>query len=173
MTIKRRDFLSLTSMAVGTGLVTGFNSCSASNQIAKAKSTNILKPITGDVVPISLSEREARISKAQHLLSENRINALVLEAGTGLKYFTGISWWPSERTMVAIVPAKGEVKYVCPAFEEARLREQVSIGRDVYVWQEDESPYQLISTLFKDAGIVSGNIAIEEKVRFFIVDGIR
>jgi Xaa-Pro dipeptidase len=129
--------------------------------------------MTSDVMPISVSEREARIAKAQRLLSEQKMQALVLDCGTSLEYFTGISWWPSERTMVAIIPAKGDVKYVCPAFEEDRLREQISIGKDVFTWEEDESPYRLIATVFKDGGIGSGSVAMEEKVRFFIMDGIR
>ncbi|MEJ0029724.1 MAG: aminopeptidase P family N-terminal domain-containing protein [Bacteroidota bacterium] len=70
-------------------------------------------------------------------------------------------------------PAKGDAKYICPGFEEARLREQITIGTEVYAWQEDESPYQLIANVIKDAGIVFSTVAIEERVRFFIADGIR
>jgi Xaa-Pro dipeptidase len=129
--------------------------------------------MTGDVVPITLDERKARIEKAQQLMVEQKIQALVLDAGSSLLYFTGISWWPSERTMVAIIPAKGDVKYICPGFEEERLRELIKIGTEVYAWQEDESPYKLIADTFKKAGITSGTIGIEEQVRFFILDGIR
>jgi Xaa-Pro dipeptidase len=173
MTIRRRDFIGLTGITLAMGMSPGMSSCNADHQKETADSAGSLKPMTGDVAPIALSEREARIAKAQRLLSENKIDALLLDAGTALQYFTGIGWSPSERTMVAIIPAKGEVKYVCPGFEEARLRELISIGKDVYPWQEDESPYLLISTVLKDAGIVFGNIAIEERARFFIVDGIR
>ena len=173
MTIKRRDFISLTSLAVATGAVTSFSSCSADQQKIPTKLPGTLKSMTADVAPISIAERQARITKAQHLLSENKMEALIVDAGTGLKYFTGISWWPSERTMVAIIPAKGEVKYICPGFEEARLREMISIGKNVSAWQEDESPYQLIATVLKDSGISSGNIAIEEGTRFFIANGIQ
>jgi len=169
MSIKRRDFISLTGLGVATGLLTGFTSYSTkSTHELKTR----LKPLNPDVVPITVAERQARIAKAQRLLTENNMEALVLDAGTGLYYFTGINWWPSERTMVAIIPAKGEVIYVCPAFEEARLKEQIKIGKDVYAWQEDESPYDFIAFALKDAGIVSGTIAIEERVRFFIMDGI-
>lgn len=173
MPVKRRDFINLTAIAAAAGATSSFISCNANNKKETAADKEVLKSITGDVVPISTAEREARIAKAKRLLTENKMEALVLDAGTGLNYFTGISWWPSERTMVAIIPAKGEVKYVCPGFEEARLREMISIGKDVYAWQEDESPYKLIATVFKDAGIVSGNIAIEERVRFFIANGIQ
>ncbi len=171
MTIKRRNFLGLTTATVATGMFSGLTSCTA--KVDVKESTTAFKPITGDVVPISRSEREARIAKAQRLLTENKMDALVLESGTALNYFTGITWWPSERTMAAIIPAKGDVKYVCPGFEEARLREQITIGTEVFAWQEDESPYELIAKVIKDSGIVSSNVAIEERVRFFIADGIR
>lgn len=173
MTIRRRDFINLTTITLATGMLADLSSCKSDHQKEDINLTSSLKVITDDVLPISKSEREARIAKAQRLLTENKMNALVLEAGTGLRYFTGISWGRSERTMAAIIPAKGEVKYICPGFEEARVREQITIGNQVYTWQEDESPYQLIATVFKDAGIASGNVAIEESVRFFIVDGIK
>jgi Xaa-Pro dipeptidase len=173
MTLKRRDFINLAAIAAVTGVATGFDSCTASDHKEKAPTTNPSKSTIDGVMPISVTEREARIAKAQRLLSEQKMEALVLDCGTSLEYFTGISWWPSERTMVAIIPAKGSVKYVCPAFEEDRLREQISIGKEVFPWNEDESPYRLIATVFKDAGIVSGSIAIEERLRFFIMDGIR
>ncbi len=173
MSIRRRDFISVTSFAAATGLIAGFSSCSSELQKENAESTSSLKPMTDGVAPISVKEREDRVAKAQRLLVENRMGALVIDSGTSLSYFTGISWWPSERTMVAIIPAKGGVKYICPGFEENRLRELITIGTEVYAWQEDESPYRLIVNVFKNAGIESGPVAIEESVRFFIADGIR
>jgi len=173
MSIKRRYFINLSAIAAATTVVAGLSSCS--NEQAKEKGSPVdeLKSMTGDVVPINLQEREARVEKAQRLLSENKIEALILDCGTSLQYFTGISWWPSERTMVAIIPAKGDIKYVCPGFEENRLRELIKIGKDVYAWQEDESPYKQMATALKDAGIQSGNVGIEERLRFFILDGVR
>ncbi len=54
-----------------------------------------------------------------------------------------------------------------------RFRELITIGRKVYTWQEDESPYRQIMQLFVDSGISTGTIGIEEELRFFIFDGIR
>jgi len=174
MTLKRRDFISLSAIAAATGVVAGISSCSSPDKSKGAATTDDkLQPITADVLPISAQERGARVAKAQRLLTEQKMGALILESGTSLEYFTGISWWPSERTMAAIIPASGDIKYVCPGFEEARFRELIKIGKEVFAWQEDESPYQLIANVLKDAGILSGTIAIEERVRFFIADGIR
>ena len=140
MSIKRRDFINLSAIAAATSVMSGVTSCSNGQAKEKKSAVDELQSMTGEVVPITLEEREARIEKAQRLLSENKIEALILDSGTSLTYFTGIGWWPSERPMVAIIPAKGNVRYVCPGFEESRLRELIKIGKDVYAWQEDESP---------------------------------
>lgn len=64
-------------------------------------------------------------------MAENGIDALFLDSGTSMEYFTGVRWGRSERMLAAIIPAEGEVKYVSPGFEEERLRELMSIGSDV------------------------------------------
>jgi len=174
MTINRREFINLSAITTATGLVAGISSCASNDQVKEtAPVKNDLQSMIAEVVPITVEERKARIEKAQRLLTEQKIEALLLDAGTSLQYFTGISWWPSERPMVAVIPAKGDVRYICPGFEESRFRELITIGKDVYPWQEDESPYKQIALALKDAGIQSGNIGIEERLRFFIHDGIR
>lgn len=170
MSIKRRNFIGLSTATLATGL---FSCNTPSTWQENATPSGSLKSIAGNVTPISKAEREARIAKAQRLLIENKMDALVIEAGTSLNYFTGIMWGASERTMAAIIPAKGDVKYICPGFEEARLREQITIGTEVFAWQEDESPYKLVTKVIKDAGITFNTVAFEERVRFFIADGIR
>jgi len=173
MSLKRRNFLRFSAMA-GTGIISGI-SFGSSVHAKAGNSTAIdkLKSMTDDAEPITVKEREERVAKAQRLMTANQISAIVLDSGTTLEYFTGISWGQSERTMAAIIPATGTVKYVCPGFEEARFRELISIGKDVYAWQEDESPYKLITTVFAAAGIAEGTIGIEEWMRFFVMDGIR
>lgn len=173
MTVKRRDFINLSAITA-TGIATGISFHSSNAQKKEKKSAmDDLQSMTGDIVPISVQERQARIEKAQRLLTEQKNHALILDAGTSMEYFTGIRWWPSERTMVAIIPAKGIIKYVCPGFEEPRLRELIKLGNDVYAWQEDESPYNQIVVALKDSGILAGNICVEERLRFFILDGVR
>ena len=174
MSLKRREFLQLSALTAGATIIAGVQSCKTGTEKTGTVSVmESLQSMTKDVVPISVNERKERVAKAQHLLVENKMEALVLDSGTSLLYFTGIYWWPSERTMVAIIPAKGEVRYVCPGFEESRLRELITIGKEVYAWQEDESPYKQVANAFKEAGIQSGTIGMEERLRFFVLDGIR
>jgi len=132
-----------------------------------------LKPMTEGVSPITVEERRDRVEKARALMAKNDIAAIYLEAGSSLFYFTGVKWERSERMMASVIPVQGEIAYICPAFEEARLREMIIFGDDVRTWEEDESPYELVAEIFRDRGITSGKIGIEESVRFFLFDGIR
>jgi Xaa-Pro dipeptidase len=172
MNLKRRNFIRLSTLAAGTGLKMGLLSIPGADDFPGASGRD--PDFKSDPpAPIRAEERKERITRAQQLMQQNRVGAIILESGTALEYFTGISWWPSERTMVAIIPSAGEVYYICPAFEENRFRELMTVGKNVYVWQEDESPYELIAHSFLNAGIQTGKIGIEERVRFFIYDGIR
>ena len=132
-----------------------------------------LRPMLDGISPITVEEREARIEKARQLMVDNGLDAVYLEAGKTLRYFTGVRWTRSERMTAAILPARGEIAYVCPAFEEARLREMLLFGGDVRVWQEHESPFGRIAEVLTDGGVAAGRIGFEESVRFFLFDGIR
>jgi Xaa-Pro aminopeptidase len=144
---------------------------SAANVPASIRS---LTSMMGGVVPISSDERRARLEKARRLMTDNRLAAIVLEGGSSMFYFTGVRWGLSERPFVTVIPAKGDLAWVAPGFEEARARELVEAGgRDLRTWQEDESPYRLVAQILKDRGIATGSVGIEERLRFFVFNGIR
>ena len=134
-------------------------------------SSAALAPI--EFTPISAEERKSRVAKAQKLMAEKNIQAIILDAGINMNYYTGISWHPSERSMLAIIPAKGEINFICPAFEEDRFLEMAPAGTKVSIWEEDENPFALTTCVFKGIGIEKGQIGIDEFCRFFIFDGLR
>jgi len=137
-------------------------------------SIRALRPMTDGIVPITNAERMGRLEKARRLMAENGIGAIVLEGGSSLFYFMGVRWGLSERPFVAVIPAKGEPAWVCPTFEEARARELIEIGgKDVRTWQEDDSPFRLVAQILKDRGVATGRIGFEERVRFFVFNGVR
>ncbi len=123
--------------------------------------------------PITPAERSARIDKVQELMRAAGIAALLVEAGSTLDYFTGVRWWRSERFTGAVIPAESELAIVTPRFEESSIRESLAIGNDVRTWNEDEDPFELVAGILADRGVKSGRLAIEETVRWFIVEGIR
>ena len=132
-----------------------------------------LKSLTGAAQPIGADERRARLAKVQGLMVEKNVAALLVESGSTLEYFTGIDWWRSERTTAALIPARGEVLIVTPAFEEPSIRETLQVGGEVRPWNEHENPFERLVAGLRDRGIRSGVLAVEPTVRYFIVDGLR
>src|SRR5215471_15647855 len=132
-----------------------------------------LRPMTAGVKPISDEERRGRLANAQRLMQENKIDAIILEPGSSLFYFTGIRWSRSERMFAMVLPAHGNPSYIAPAFESLRASEQIHFGHDIRLWQEDEDPAAVVARVFRDRNIATGRIGIEEQVRFFLYDGIR
>ena len=136
-------------------------------------STAGLVPLTGDARPIAVEERRARLLKAQAFMARTGIAALLVEPGSSLDYFTGVRWHRSERTTAAVIPARGEVVVVTPAFEEPSVRETLQVAGEVRAWEEHESPFALLAGALRDRGAASGVLAVEPTTRFFVVDGVR
>ena len=127
--------------------------------------------------PISPAERGTRQQRARELMTDYRIDAILLAGGTSLRYFTGIGWGNSERFSALVLPRKGDAFCIAPAFEEERLREQMKLFPDgdrvrILTWQEDDDPYPLVATGLRDAGLSTGTIGIEERTMFVYVDGV-
>ena len=126
--------------------------------------------------PITTDERRARVEKARRLMSDTKIDALLLAGGTSLVYFANVRWWISERFFGIVVPVKGTAFVVCPAFEEDRAREQLALGpfgdAEVRTWQEDQDPYALVRDALRERGLATGTLGIEETTRFVFSDGV-
>jgi Xaa-Pro dipeptidase len=134
-----------------------------------------LQPMTDGIVPITEAERKQRIAKAQQLMDQHKIDAIFLEGTVSCYYFTGMRWGQSERTFGIVIPAKGSITYISPKFEEDRAMELInpSFGTEVRCWEEHESPYAVILGVIKDKGVKHHRIGMEERVRFFIADGVK
>ncbi|MFN8312287.1 MAG: aminopeptidase P family N-terminal domain-containing protein, partial [Cyclobacteriaceae bacterium] len=146
MSLSRRDFIRSSAVTAGSvSLLSGLQSCEPKSAAAASGPLDNLKPFPQEVPGITVDERKSRIEKAQQLMVENKINAIFLDGGTSMEYFTGIRWGTSERMMAAIIPDHGDIAYVGPHFEEERIRELMTIGTEVRVWEEHESPYQVVA----------------------------
>jgi Xaa-Pro dipeptidase len=100
-------------------------------------------------------------------MAEARVDAVLIGPTASLRYFTGMSWHPSERFTGAIVHANGGVDYVCPGFERDKVGQIIGIPGDIATWEEDESPYRLIADRAK------GRIAVDDQVALFVYLGLR
>jgi len=132
-----------------------------------------LKPLPDAPPAITDDERRARLEKARRLMAENGLGAIVLEPGTSMAYFVDVHWGLSERPFLLVIPAKGDLAFVAPGFEENRAREVTKFTSDIRVWQEDEDACSVVAAILKDRGVSTGKVGIEERVRFFIAHGLR
>jgi Xaa-Pro dipeptidase len=174
MRVSRRRFVHATTTAAGASLlaVSDLKAQGRGSGNSVPASIAALQPLPNPAPPITDGERGARIAKAQRLMTEQGLGAVVLEGGTSMSYFVNVRWGLSERPFLVIIPAKGDVAYIAPGFEEQRAREVIRFSTDVRVWQEDEDPLRLVAGILKDRGVATANIGVEERVRFFIASAL-
>ncbi len=165
MTFNRRAFLKASGVATLTSTTLG--AAVAEDPILAL--TDRVK----DVPPPPLKEFEARLDKARRLMTDHQVEALFVEGGSSLEYFTGVPWGRSERMFGVIIPRQGAPVFVSPAFEQGRATERILFpGADLRVWQEHESPYQLVAKALADRNVRAGKVAVEPTTRLFLVTGL-
>ncbi|MBI3492608.1 MAG: aminopeptidase P family protein [Acidobacteria bacterium] len=176
--ISRRFFLSLTGAAAGLPVVRLSAQRGRGSEPTGPLPPSIaaLTSMRDRATPITVAERRARIARAQKLMAEQKIDAILLTGGTTLHYFTGVRWGNSERLFAIVMPQVGNPFAVSPAFEEDRAREQLALGplahTDVNTWNEDESPFERVAQGLNDRGIAAGRLGIEETSKFVFADSI-
>ena len=102
-----------------------------------------LKPMLDGVQPITDGERGARVEKARRLMRESKLDAIYLENGTSMYYFTG----KRQVGQAWILPAKGEPAWL--AADAAQAARQL-----------------------RESGVATGRVGLEEQVRFATFDGL-
>jgi Xaa-Pro dipeptidase len=137
-----------------------------------------LRPMTDGIQPITDDERRARIDKAQRLMRENKLGAIVLEGGSSMYYFSGTRWNAGERTSVLVIPAKGEFAWVTGEKQAQNFlplcsgpTERCFVATDIRVAKDEEDAFKKIAQVLKDRGAT--RVGIEERVRFAVYDGLR
>src|SRR5947209_9801346 len=114
---------------------------------------------------ITAAERAQRIARAQALMDEMEVEALIVGAGPSLRYFTGVGWNPTERLVAMILPREGGPTMVCPRFELGSLEASLGVPAQIVLWEEHESPYALGAQVLSDLG--ARTLAIDPALPFF------
>jgi Xaa-Pro dipeptidase len=125
--------------------------------------------MTDGIQPITPDERRARVEKARRLMRENKLDAIFLEGGTSLFYFTGVRWGAAENPFGVVMPQRGELAWIAAPADEKRAHDTLPRGADIRL---SASPFQEIARALKERG-ATGRIGIEEQVKFATFDGIR
>ncbi len=118
--------------------------------------------------PIGLAERKTRLDALRRQMDAAGVEATLIGATTSLKYFTGMSWHPSERFCGAIVH-RDRLEYVAPRFELDKVRQIIGVPGEVATWEEDEDPYALIA----DRVGGRGKLAVDDQIALFMFHRLR
>jgi Xaa-Pro dipeptidase len=161
-TIGRRTFLQ------GTGALAATLALPLERLAAQAAAELPSIPIPP---PISSAERLQRVAKARRLMQRHGIDAIIVEPGASLDYFTGVQWWRSERLTAAIIPAQGDPIVVTPFFEKPSVAESLSIPAEIRTWNEDEEPLKLVADFLRSKR--ARTVGFEETDRYFILDRLK
>ena len=120
--------------------------------------------------PITREERLARIEKARKLTRDSGADALIVGAGTSLRYFAGVSWGGTERLVALLIPVSGDPIMIAPYFELGSLQAELAIEVEIRLWQEDESPTALVADACRAWNVTT--LAIDPALPFLFVDRI-
>lgn len=125
------------------------------------------------VPPIGAEEHHRRVERAQRRMAELGIAALWLDGTTNLAWLTGLKHGQSERPVGTLLPARGPLTYLSPAFEVERIRTMLTLPGEVRGWEEDEDPYALFAEMLRESDVAGGTVALDDLARVFVAEGMR
>ena len=127
-----------------------------------------LHPWPSPAPPIGQDERLSRLAMARALMDAD---AMIVGAGASLRYFTGVGWNATERLVAMILPRRGDPVMICPRFEEGSLMASLGVPAGLRLWEEHDSPYELVAKVMRELGAAS--LAIDPALAFGAYDGLR
>jgi Xaa-Pro dipeptidase len=130
-----------------------------------------LRPMLDGVQPITDAERRTRIDKAQRLMHENKLEAIVLETGSSMFYFTGTRWTRDDRLFTVVLPAKGQLQWVITHADDKRAADAIHMDVNVRIAHDETDAFKALARVLRDCG--ASRVGIEERVRFAVYNGIR
>jgi Xaa-Pro dipeptidase len=130
-----------------------------------------LNPWPNPAPAITREERLGRLAKAQRLMADQQVDALLIGAGASLRYFAGVGWNATERLVAMILPREGAPVMICPRFEEGSLEASLGIEAGLRLWEEHESPFALSAQVLAELGARS--LAVDPAIAFVMADSLR
>ena len=126
----------------------------------------------------STEEFEIRLERAQELLYEYKLDALLVTIPSNIRYFTGIDthfWESPTRPWFLVVPLSGRLMAVIPEIGE-KLFEKTFV-KDIYTWSspnikgDDISPLKsLLDSMPSRFGAIGAELGKEMSIRMPVLD---
>ncbi|MEM6415464.1 MAG: Xaa-Pro peptidase family protein [Pseudomonadota bacterium] len=123
--------------------------------------------------PISITEYRDRYIRVQELIKTYKADALLLNGGASLQYFSGLVWsdFAVDRLFGLIIPKNGAPHYIVPRFEKGTICNGVILEGELHCWDEHEDPYEISASLMRKLGI--NRLAVDPLSPFTVSENIR
>ncbi|MBX9400457.1 Xaa-Pro peptidase family protein [Lysobacter sp. BMK333-48F3] len=120
---------------------------------------------------IGADEHQQRIERARALMRAQGSDALLIGAGTSLRYFAGVPWGANERLVAMLLTLDGDPVLIAPGFEAGSLSHVLKIPAQPRLWEEHEDPYALVAKTLRERG--ASRLALDPGAAFAIYAGLR
>ncbi|MFK7842271.1 MAG: M24 family metallopeptidase [Sphingorhabdus sp.] len=101
---------------------------------------------------IGNAERDQRLVNLHHSMNEGNLDAVIVTPGSNMRYFFGEAFYESERFVGALITGDSTI-FICPKFEDTAVIAKLPMALEMAYWEEHESPFALIASLFSDHGV--------------------
>ncbi|WP_206244736.1 M24 family metallopeptidase [Novosphingobium terrae] len=120
---------------------------------------------------LSTEDFARRIARARQLMAQTGAEALLVDAGPSLRYFTGLSWGASERLVAMLLLPEGDPVLVAPRFELGSLEAELQVPAQIHGWEEHENPHLILASLLGAARV--RRLAIDPALPFVMIERLR
>ena len=126
--------------------------------------------MTGSTEPrpvIPDSRYGERLARAQALLRERGVAALLVGVGADLRYLTGYVAMPLERLTMLVLPAAGRPSLVVPRLESMAAAKSPAIRAglaDVVPWDETDDAHALVASRLGSAASAGGRALVSDRL---------
>ena len=108
-----------------------------------------------------------RLTRAQALLRERGVAALLVGVGADLRYLTGYVAMPLERLTMLVLPAAGRPSLVVPRLESMAAAKSPAIRAglaDVVPWDETDDAHALVASRLGSAASAGGRALVSDRL---------
>jgi Xaa-Pro dipeptidase len=161
--MERREFLTVTGMALVSGRTVGLPALSE----AKGSDGPTVRRSDSQTPTLTKEVFERRISRLQAELKTRKLEMFVAEPSTNFQYFTGYNPGRSERLILLMVPVSGAPVLICPSFEMERMKRNAVIS-EVRGWEEQQNPWKLVKKAGQEMKPAhrNGSVAVEPSTSY-------
>ena len=102
-----------------------------------------------------------RLTRLRTEMKVQAVDAVVVTAGTNLRYVTTLAYHAGERLALAVFPREGEPAFVLPAMEAERVRANSTVPFRLYPWSDAEAADAALRRCATDLGLAGKRVGIE------------